>query len=143
MELKVKKLHPDAVLPFYSRGGDAAMDLTAVSCTYNEEFGYWEYDTGLAFAIPEGYVGLIFPRSSLSNKNQLLTNHVGVVDSNFRGSVKFRFKCVEKSTLKAIYKVGERLGQLMIIPIPFVNIQVVDQLDNTSRGSEGFGSSGQ
>lgn len=80
MKVKIKKLHPDAVLPAYSTSGSAGMDLTAVSKTYDEH-GNVHYGFGLAFEIPEGYVGLIFPRSSCAKFDLSLSNCVGVIDS--------------------------------------------------------------
>lgn len=91
MKVKIKKLHKDAVIPKYAKQGDAGLDLTAVSCEY-DEYGNIVYHTGLAFEIPEGYVGLIFPRSSICKKDLSLTNAVGVLDSGFRGEVTAKFK---------------------------------------------------
>ena len=79
MKVKIKKLHKDAVIPKYAKPGDAGLDLVAVSLNSNDLF--MEYDTGLAIQIPEGYVGLIFPRSSISNTAHTLANSVGVIDS--------------------------------------------------------------
>src|ERR1043165_5687467 len=90
MNVKIKKLSNRAVIPKYSRKGDAGLDLT---CTYFKETDmYIEYGTGLSFAIPEGYVGYIFPRSSCSNYDLSLANCVGVLASNYCGEVTFRFK---------------------------------------------------
>lgn len=91
LKVKIKKLHKDAVIPSYAKEGDAGMDLTAVSKTY-DKYGNTVYDTGLAFEIPKGYVGLLFPRSSNSKTDLRLTNSVGVLDSGYRGSVSFKFK---------------------------------------------------
>lgn len=91
MEVKIKKLHKDAVIPKYAKKGDAGLDLTAVSYEF-DEYGNVVYHTGLAFEIPEGYVGLIFPRSSICKKDLSLTNAVGVLDSGFRGEVTAKFK---------------------------------------------------
>lgn len=91
MKVRIKKLHKDAVIPKYAKQGDAGLDLTAVSCEY-DEYGNIVYHTGLAFEIPEGYVGLIFPRSSICKKDLSLTNAVGVLDSGFRGEVTAKFK---------------------------------------------------
>ncbi len=152
MKLKVKKLHKDAVLPNYAKRGDAAMDLVAVEMAKTDK--YIEYDTGIALEIPNGYVGLLFPRSSISNKDLMLKNSVGVVDSSYRGSVRLRFNVSknDKNTLvsnmfpdighRDIYSVGERIGQLMIIPVPHFEIQEVDELSETDRGDGGFGHTG-
>lgn len=80
MKVKVKKLHPEAIVPSYAKAGDAGLDLTAVDIFIHPDHGYYEYNTGLAFEIPEGYVGYIFPRSSVSKYSLSLCNSVGVVD---------------------------------------------------------------
>ena len=150
MKIKIKKLHPDAVIPSYANLGDAGMDLTAITQTwkYSDGGGYYEYGTGLSVEIPDGYVGLIFPRSSQSNVNQLLTNHVGVIDSNYRGEIKARFKYVYNSVVEwsedyNIYEIGNRIAQLIILPYPQIKFEEVDELSETIRGTNGFGSTGK
>lgn len=142
MKVKIKKLHPNAIIPSYAREGDAGMDLTAISID-NDEHGNVVYDTGLAFEIPKGFVGLIFPRSSNAKKELLLSNSVGVIDSSYRGSVLFKFKplCDIKEITK-IYTVGDRIGQLMIIPHPTIEFEEVEELSDSERGSGGYGSTG-
>lgn len=139
LKVKIKKLDPKAIIPSYAKPGDACMDLTAISEAIVEEggYGYVEYGTGLSFEVPENYVMLIYPRSSISNQGLLLSNSVGVVDSGYRGEVKFRFKWV-KGTNK--YNVGDRVGQFMIIPRPIMDLEEVEELSETERGSGGFGS---
>lgn len=141
MKVKIKKLDPKAVLPLYSKRGDAAMDLTAISLTKvdRDTFGYLEYGTGLAVEIPEGYVGLLFPRSSISNSGLILSNSVGLIDSGYRGEVKFRFKHILDT---AAYKVGDRIGQIIILPYPQIEFEEVDELSSTDRGEGSFGSTG-
>jgi dUTP pyrophosphatase len=142
MNIKIKKLHEQAVIPSYSKEGDCGLDLTAISVSTIDKsrFGYIEYDTGLAIEIPEGYVGLIYPRSSLSNTGLILANHVGVIDQNYRGSIKCRFKAVPNTD---IYSVGDRIAQLIIQPCPKIEFEVVDELSDTDRNDLGFGSSGK
>jgi dUTP pyrophosphatase len=142
MNIKIKKLHEQAVIPSYSKEGDCGLDLTAISVSTIDKsrFGYIEYDTGLAIEIPEGYVGLIYPRSSLSNTGLILANHVGVIDQNYRGSIKCRFKAVPNTD---IYSVGDRIAQLIIQPCPKIEFEVVDELSDTNRNDLGFGSSGK
>lgn len=139
LEVKVKKLSSSAVVPKYAKLGDAGMDLVATSVTVGNMFV--EYGTSLSFEIPEGFVGLIFPRSSLSNYHLTLANSVGVVDSGYRGEVKFRFKATEGSFSK-IYNIGEKVGQLIIMPFPKIELVEVEQLTDTERGTGGYGSSG-
>lgn len=141
LKVKIKKLNPNAVIPKYSREGDAGLDLTSISRAGNIG-DYAVFYTGLAIEIPKGYVGLIFPRSSISDKNQMLTNHVGVIDSNYRGEITFRFKKLYENSNQQEYYPGERVGQLLIIPYPEIEFEEVTELSETERGSNGFGSSG-
>lgn len=142
MRVKLKKLTADAVIPSYSKKGDAGLDLTALSkdVVNEKEFGYIEYDTGIAIEIPEGYVGLVFPRSSISNTGSLLSNSVGVIDSSYRGSIKLRFKHIKDSKE---YEIGDRVGQLIIMPYPTIELDEVEELSLTERGEGGYGSSGK
>jgi deoxycytidine triphosphate deaminase len=91
LDIKIKKLNPNAVIPSYSKSGDAGMDLTAVSIDYDGDTNV-VYGTGLSMEIPNGYVGLVFPRSSNSKKDLYLTNHVGVIDSGYRGEIMLKFR---------------------------------------------------
>ena len=104
MKVKVKKLSDKAVVPKYTKEGDAGLDLTATSKKLCLE-GFIEYGTSLSFEIPYGHVGLIFPRSSISNVNMSLSNSVGVVDAGYRGEVKFRFK--PSGAGKGMYELGD------------------------------------
>ncbi len=138
--VKVKKLHPKAVVPQYMTAGAAAVDLYATEVKLEQL--YVEYKTGLAFEIPEGHVGLIYPRSSISSQTTLmLSNCVGVIDSDYVGEITFRFRPLYPDGNK-IYKVGERIGQLMIQQIPRMNIIEVSELKDTDRGAGGYGSTG-
>ena len=142
LTIKIKKLVSHADIPEYSRVGDAGLDLVAIDCAYNNDYGYLEFGTGISIKIPEGYVGLIFPRSSISKTPHLLTNSVGVIDSNYTGEIKFRFKTdTEKEHLE--YKVGDRIGQLIIMPYPTITFEEVESLGETNRGGNGFGSTGK
>jgi dUTP pyrophosphatase len=140
MEVKVKKLHKDAVIPTYAKLGDAGLDLTAISMEIDEHHNY-VYHTGLAIEIPQGYVGLIFPRSSISKTDMTLTNSVGVIDAGYRGEIMFKFRrFVDGSRL---YKEGDRVGQLIIMPYPYITLVESEELSETERGNGGFGSSGR
>lgn len=143
MEVKIKKLHKDAVIPKYAKPGDAGMDLTATSMKI-DEYGNICYGTGLAFEIPEGYVGLVFPRSSNCKKGIILTNCVGVIDSGYRGEVSFKFKEIALGNFsKVTYKVGDRIGQIIIMPYPQIEFIEVEELSETERGTNGYGSTGK
>ena len=138
----MKKLHKNAIVPTYQKEGDAGLDLIAVSKHWDVA-GYYQYGTGLAVEIPFGYVGLIYPRSSISDYNLMLSNHVGVIDSGYRGEICLRFKYVNLMTVShKTYKVGDRIGQLLIIPYPSIKFEEVKELSDTNRGKGGFGSSG-
>lgn len=139
MKVRFKKLSTKAVTPQYAKPGDAGMDMVATSLVKSEVF--YEYGTDIAVEIPEGYVGLLFPRSSISKTKQILANHVGVVDSGYRGEIKFRFKKLSWDNGE-IYNVGDKIGQLIIIPYPTIELEEVSELSETYRGDSGFGSSG-
>jgi dUTP pyrophosphatase len=142
VELKVKLEHPEAKLPLKATIGSAGFDLFAVSEKINIEDRYIEYSFGLSLEIPNGYVGLIFPRSSITKKDILLGNAVGVIDSDFRGEITARFKNLLPVGARK-YKVGERIAQLVVMKLPDeLTIKQVDQLDQTERGASGYGSSG-
>lgn len=142
MDVKFKKLHDDAKIPSYAHDTDAGLDLTAVSFT--QEFDKSNklvlvYHTGLAVEIPEGHVGLIFMRSSVSNKSISLTNAVAVIDSGYRGELLLKYK-ITTDSLPTIYQPGEKIGQLIIIPYPKINPIEVEELSSSDRNEGGFGS---
>jgi len=141
MKLKVKKLVESAVIPSRAKQDDAGYDLTAISKNEinQKEFGYIEYGFGLALEIEPGYVGLIFPRSSISRTDLILSNAVGVVDPGYRGEVTARFKWVPRTKT---YEIGDRIAQLIIIKTEELEIEVTDNLSDSDRGSGGYGSSG-
>ena len=147
VSVKIKKTHPDATIPKYAKPGDAGVDLYCVS-RYVEKTGEMicdeniVYDTGLAVEIPSGYVGLIFPRSSISKYNIWLRNAVGVIDSGYRGNIVLKFGYYNGVNANK-YEVGDRIGQLMIMPYPQINFEEVNSLTNTDRGTGGFGSTGE
>lgn len=135
MIIKIKKTHPNAIIPSYATEGDAGMDLTAVGFT--EKGMNVTYHTGLSVEIPPGYVGLLFPRSSIYKKDQMLTNSVGVIDSGYRGEIMMKFtRSVEQ------YCIGDRIGQLIILPHPRIKFKEVDELSTSERNGGGFGSTG-
>ncbi len=171
LQVKIKKLHTDAVVPSYAHSTDCGMDLTAVSKTF-DEYGNVVYGFGLAFEIPEGYAGFIFPRSSNHKSGLLLTNCVGIVDSGYRGEVTAKFATRSVSAmprrfwyrLKFIftnksrgyevttwhhfsedvnYNIGDRVAQMVILPYPKVTFEEVDELSDTERGTGGYGSTGK
>lgn len=157
MKVKVKKVDQsiETVIPKYAKEGDAGLDFMATSVTETPDF--IEYGTNIAVEIPAGHVGLMFPRSSISKYDLALCNAVGVVDSGYRGEVKFRFKrtkpAIEQYTdmdgdtgyrlsNAKTYQVGDKIGQLIILPYPSIELEFTEELSDTERGNGGFGSSG-
>ena len=139
--VKVKKLDPNAVIPSYSKVGDAGMDLTITREIENTSFSV-SYGFGIAMEIPKGFVGLVFPRSSVRNQDLILSNCVGVIDSGYRGELQATFK--KTNGLDSVkYKVGERGAQIVILPYPTIYMTEVPELSDTERGSDGFGSTGK
>ncbi|HUM41591.1 MAG TPA: dUTP diphosphatase [Fervidobacterium sp.] len=152
MPVKFKKLMGGVPTPKYSRDGDAGIDLTAMTkkIEYVNNQCQYVYGTGIAVEIPEGYVGLIFPRSSIVKTNMTLGNAVGVIDSNFRGEITARFNTVNENHSYNLevghigsYNPGDRICQLLIIPYPAIDLVEVDELSSTERGDQGYGSSGK
>lgn len=149
--VNIETCHENAEVPEYQQDGDAGMDLKAVEKKKHTKTELW-FKTGLKMAIPRGYVGLIFPRSSISEKPLLLSNSVGVIDSGYRGEIEVRFdKQVTGYKEDGSphygdifqYEVGDRIAQMIIIPYPKVEFVETESLNfDTSRGSGGFGSTG-
>lgn len=141
MKVKFKKLNPSAVIPSQSNPNDAGFDLTALSITHpaGSTGMYVEVCTGIALEIPKSYVGLIFPRSSISNTKHFLRNSVGVIDSGYRGEIKLRFSIDETNTC---YEIGDRVGQIVFIRLPKIEMVESDSLSDSQRNKGGFGSSG-
>ncbi len=157
MKVKIKKLSPEAIIPTYAKQGDAGMDMVATKII-NETLDSITYGTDIAIEIPEGFVGLVFPRSSIRKTHLHLSNSVGVIDSGYRGELQATFnklfggeamydemKVNEAShtNVNDWYKVGDRIAQIMIIPYPPIEFMEVEELSNTERGDGGFGSTGK
>jgi dUTP pyrophosphatase len=144
MQVRIKKLSPEAVIPTYAKVGDAGMDMVATKII-NETLDSITYGTDIAMEIPEGFVGLVFPRSSIRKTHLHLSNSVGVIDSGYRGEIQATFKKIQGVSNNALnnYKVGDRIFQIMIIPHPPIEFKEVEELTNTERGEGGFGSTGK
>ena len=134
MKVKFKKLHWNATLPSYAKPGDAGLDMTPVSI---EQVGdrRMKYHFGLSVEIPDGHVGLIFPRSSIWKTDGRLSNAVGVIDSGYRGEIQAIFDM----SGKLFYPDGVPVCQMIIIPIPAIEPEWTDELSDTERGEGGFG----
>lgn len=192
LKVKIKKLVPEAVIPAYAKDGDMGMDVTATSVEYDRELDCFIYHTGLAFELPKGYGMLIFPRSSNRKTNCYMANHVGILDSGYRGELLLCFKYkdsvvsilssfrsdkfieriannLETKDVKRLamaliktsndiinddlqlndfmanfapYKIGDRIGQIVIVPYPTVEFEETDTLSESERGAGGHGSTG-
>jgi len=174
LRVRVKKLTENAVIPTYAHDTDAGMDLYAASKSF-DDYGNMVIGTGIAVEIPKGYVGLVFPRSSICQHYCYMPNSVGVIDSDFRGEITFKFAAkhisiVNKSLWKRLrllfagkadenengnvdmynwwgnryqYQIGDRIGQLIIMPYPKVQLIESDELSTTERGTGGYGSTGK
>ena len=143
MEVKFKKLSDKAVVPTKAHSSDAGFDLTATRVTSEvNECGQFVlvYHTDLAMEIPDGYVGLVFPRSSISKKSLYQTNAVGVIDSNYRGEIMVKYKNTTGDSIPAVYNLGDKIAQLIIMPYPTIEFVETEELSETDRGEEGFGS---
>lgn len=203
MKIKFVKLTENAVIPTKAHPTDAGFDLTATSRHFDEH-GAIVYGTGIAVEIPTGYVGLAFPRSSVSKLDLSMANAVGVIDAGYRGEITFKFKpamtyvdniksrravgmhandhagtiqhdpetqsvtahgldstffgnapgnksgraqsrdfhCIVQTLNPRIYNVGERIAQLIIMPIPEIEFEETDTLNDGERGTNGYGSTG-
>ena len=166
LQVKIKKFSEKAVIPAYAKPGDAGLDLVATDFEL-DNYGNVVYKTGIAVEIPEGYVGLLFPRSSNANKDLLLSNSVGVIDSGYRGEIMLKFKTdfrvinnfntiqkqhsngkttdnLEiKNIFNKIYAVGDKVGQLIILPYPQIQFVETEELSESERGEDGYGSTGK
>lgn len=144
MKVKIKLLNEKSVIPTKAHDLDAGYDLKAISRTV-DDFGNYVYGTGIAVRIPDGHVGLLFQRSSVAKKNMILSNAVGVVDAGYLGEITFKFKPLIHAvhTSAKPYEVGERIGQLIIIPIHSLEFELSEDLGSSERGTGNYGSSGK
>lgn len=140
MKVKIKRLRDTAIIPTKAHATDAGFDLY-VDTQLVDEYGNAVYGSGIAMEIPEGYVGLVFPRSSIAKTDLLLSNSVGVIDSGYRGEIMAKFRLLGKN--RPIYDIGERFAQIIIMPYPNIEFEEVEDLSDSDRGAGGYGSSGK
>lgn len=144
MLVKIKKVAKGAVLPTKAHATDAGFDLYCTSKEIDWTKRQIVCHTGLSFEIPEGHVGLIFPRSSVSNKPLMMANSVGVIDSGYRGEVTAKFNITGMNEIYANnYQVGDKIAQMIIIPYPEIEFEEADSLSESDRGTGGYGSTGR
>lgn len=141
MIIRVKTQKPEMALPKFGTAFSAGADLMAKRITKKNLFKVW-YDIDLSMEIPQGHVGLLFPRSSISSKVDLqLANSVGVIDSDYRGTFEVRFnRTLRGFFTRKQYKIGDYIAQLVIVKIPTVEYVQANKLSNTTRNNGGFGS---
>jgi dUTP pyrophosphatase len=139
--VKVKLLDERAQLPAYAHEGDAGLDLTCVAIEHDPIFGITTYRTGLAFDIPKGFAGFVYPRSSIYKTGEFFTNSVGVVDSGYKGEVTVKTAFLNKDA-PTIYKVGDRVGQIVFMPVPVIQLVRTTDVGSSTRGAGGYGSTG-
>lgn len=143
MQVKVKLITNKAKMPKYAHPTDAGADLYAVRKIRDYDNNIVTYGTGIAVEIPEGYVGLVFPRSSICKKTLFMTNSVGVIDSGYRGEILVTFRFDEFFANTNAYNIGDRIAQLIIIPIPKLKFVQSSELSVSDRGEGGYGSTGK
>jgi dUTP pyrophosphatase len=144
MEIPVRVLRPDATLPSYAHEGDAGCDLVAVdSCTISAGGGRAMVPTGIAVAIPEGHGGFVLPRSGLAAKHGVTCiNAPGLIDAGYRGEVMVALVNLDPTHDYEVKK-GDRIAQLVVLPVPSAHFATVEELPPAQRGAGGFGSSGR
>lgn len=145
MKVQFKKLNANASVPTKAHDQDAGFDLKAVSRSMDDH-GNWVYGTGIAIRIPDNHVGLLFMRSSVAKKSQILTNAVGIIDAGYLGEITFKMKPIIQDvryTQARPYEIGEKIGQIIIIPIPSIEFEEVQDLGTSERGTANYGSSGK
>lgn len=148
MKVNIKKLRPNAIIPTYESECAAGLDLYA-DLNGEDEVRIGSHETkkvgtGIAVEIPDGYCGAIFARSGIStNKGLRPANCVGVIDSDYRGEIIVALHCDKDiSPFNIVVKDGDRIAQLVILPYLTAELNEVDNLSQTARGGNGFGSTG-
>ncbi|HUT08171.1 MAG TPA: dUTP diphosphatase [Candidatus Latescibacteria bacterium] len=138
MELRVKRIHPEAKLPVYGHSGDAGLDLFSVVDRELAPGEVFAVPTGIQVAVPAGHVGLVWDKSGISLKS--VHRLAGVVDSGYRGEV--QIVLINLSAAPFAIKKGMKVAQMLVQPVAAVEVVESDSLDDTSRGQGGFGSTG-
>lgn len=142
VNVHIKLLDPELPAPAYAKPGDAGADLRSRIDFELEPGERALVPTGVAIALPEGYVGLVHPRSGLATKNGItIVNAPGTVDSGYRGELMVTLLNTDKTKSFHVQR-GDRIAQLVIQKYEHATFTVVDELEQTERGSSGFGSSG-
>jgi len=141
VELAVRRVRPEAILPQRAYADDAGLDLAACESVVLGPGERATVGTGLAVAIPRGYAGYVQPRSGLaSNHGISMVNSPGLVDSGYRGELRVVLLNTDRRNAFEV-EPGMRIAQLVLLPVPHVDLRVVDELPASERGERGFGSS--
>lgn len=138
MKIKFKKIYRQAVAPRKGSKFAAGFDLTAIDYKRDPLTGAWEYSTGISVELPPGHCGLLMPRSSIYRTGAMLSNGVGLLDEDYRGEILFKFYSESRP-----YDVGQRIGQLVVLRLPYVKFEEASELSETERGTGGYGSTGK
>lgn len=142
LPVPIRLLHPDATLPAYAHPGDAGADLCSIEAVRLEPGQRQLVPTGIAVEIPEGYVGLVNPRSGLAHRQGLsIVNAPGTIDSGFRGEVRVNLLNTDPAEVVTLDK-GDRIAQLVIVPVARARYDVVETLTSSPRADGGHGSTG-
>lgn len=140
-DLPITRLHPDAAVPRRAHPWDAGLDLAAVEPVDLPARGRGEARTGLAVAIPEGWAGLVLPRSGLARRHGVgVTNAPGLIDAGYRGEVIVLLVNLGREPVTITG--GQRIAQLVVAPVAAVTVVEADALPASGRGAGGFGSTG-
>lgn len=144
MKVKIKKVDHNAIIPIKAHAADAGFDLYCTNTAVDYKKQQLICRTGLAFEIPEGYAGLLFPCRSVSSKPLMMDHSVGVINSGCRGEVTVRFFITNMMEFYTNdYQAGDRIAQLIIIPYPEIEFEETDSLSESDRGTGGYGSTGR
>jgi dUTP pyrophosphatase len=139
INVKIQKIHPDAIIPQYAHKTDAGADVYAVEDTIIKPHTTQIVKTGIKVTIPIGYEIQVRPRSGLSLKTNLrIANAPGTIDSDYRGEIGIIME--NNGNLSTTIKKGDKIAQLVISPVPMIEWDEVEELDSTERGEGGFGS---
>jgi dUTP pyrophosphatase len=141
MKVRFKRLIDTAKAP--QRGSDYAAGWDLVATSINRENGVLSYGTSLSIEIPKGYFGVLAARSSIYRTDLMLANGIGIIDSDYRGELIFKFRLLDQSNHPKVYSVGDRIGQLVILSHAAPEWIEADVIDDAQRGDGGFGSSGK
>jgi dUTP pyrophosphatase len=144
MQLKFKKLHPSAKLPVKGSLGAACFDVYATEILIDDNNRTVTYKLGFATEFSKDWMGIVVSRSSISKYDYVMANSIGIIDSDYRGEwmVKFKYIGLSPHPINIPYDIGDRIAQIFFTVAVFTNFQEVEELEDSQRGTGGFGSTG-